>query len=62
MPDCERLLRKFELYYAEKTSPEKISQIKAFFKGQDNARKQIAVIAIYIFITLLGISFFIGRL
>lgn len=61
MPDLERPLRNFELHYAEVYTPERVPVIKAYFKGLDQARKEIVIIFGSIATIILFLCFLIGR-
>lgn len=48
MPDFERIYRSLEIYNVKTDEQKRI--LKAYFKGKDDARKEIAILAIFLVI------------
>ncbi len=61
MPDFERIHRSLNIRWVERFNPEKVSLLKAFYDGQDNARKQIVYVALVLASVLHIGCFLLGR-
>ena len=60
MPDFERIHRSMNLHLTKTFEPGRVDIVKAFYNGEDHARKQIVYLVLSIAILLHLMCFVIG--